>query len=387
MLACFSVYYSKPDTRNVIHYGPPKTVEEYFQQIGRAGRDGLESHCHLMVSESDFDRYHTDFYLGQLQGPAREATVQSIQALREYALDSEGCRRKLLLDYFGQASPFGERCGTCDNCQKQAKFGADATRDFGPLGARLVLCAVDSLKSQGMTPLVKVMTGKPVEDYRYSAPINTATKAMEKWAHQVPKNYPKQAYLKELISTLVSKGYISESTKHATVGGNYQTSWTAYELTRYGRQALYNTSTPIHLAVPDTVRQVEQKEEERRQKVLAKLEERGISRDKVPLEEAKTGDGEVLRAYEKWFSYSENCSNPDRKAQLQKLRSTIEQWRSSTAFRHRMAPGSVLADHKLFALAYTQATLPRGQHLDAPALVATGIRSKELPALVDRIGE
>ena len=59
----FGMGIDKPDTRRVIHYGPPKTVEEYYQQIGRAGRDGLPAECLMFVSDGDFDRYKGDFYV------------------------------------------------------------------------------------------------------------------------------------------------------------------------------------------------------------------------------------------------------------------------------------------------------------------------------------
>ncbi|KAL7562380.1 hypothetical protein ACA910_020720 [Epithemia clementina (nom. ined.)] len=352
----FGMGIDKPDTRSVVHYGPPKTVEEYFQQIGRAGRDGLEATCHMMVSEGDFDRYMGDFYLGQLQGQALEATKRSIKSLRAFALDSEMCRRKGLLDYFGQTSPFGERCGTCDNCQRVTRFGADVKRDFGPIGARLVLYAIANTKPQGLTTLLSIMTGKEVDDYRYKGDKRVATKTIKEMAEKIPQQYPKQPYLREILSSLVAQGLISESSR-----------------------------IPIRLPVPETVREAERKEEERKQKMLAKLEARGITKEKLPAAEVEKGDGEVIRAYDKWMSYLENCKKNERLVQLDSLFSRIEQWRSMAAFKHRMAPSYVLAEHKMFALAYTQATMPPGQHLDLHSLTAAGVRSKEIASLVETL--
>ena len=361
-------------------------MEEYFQQIGRAGRDGLEASCHMIVSEGDFDRYLSDFYLGDLQGMARETTERSIKALRDYALDSEACRRKSLLDYFGQKSPFGERCGTCDSCLKRATFGADAQRDFGPIGARLVLYVVVNTNSQGLSQLLNVMTGKEVEEYRYRLGKFEVMRNVNQFLKKVPQNYPKSQYLREILASLVAKRLVSEATKSTTVSG-YQRSWTVYDITERGRRVLYDTVAPISLPVPDCVRDVERKEEARRKETLDKLEARGISIDKLPAEEVEKGDGEVVRAYTKWLSYLESRSSNDRITQLNKLLSTIEEWRSMAAVQYRMAPGSILAEHKMFALAYTQATMPSGQTLDLESLAGAGLRSKETPALVAALGK
>ena len=75
--------------------------------------------------------------------------------LKAFALDMETCRRKSLLDYFDERPPFGDRCGTCDVCLISQTYGQDAQRDFGPLGARIVLQAVAALKDQGSTNILK----------------------------------------------------------------------------------------------------------------------------------------------------------------------------------------------------------------------------------------
>ena len=52
----------KPDVRRVVHFGPPQTIEQYFQEIGRAGRDGLEAEVLLIANDSEFAKYNGDFY-------------------------------------------------------------------------------------------------------------------------------------------------------------------------------------------------------------------------------------------------------------------------------------------------------------------------------------
>jgi RecQ family ATP-dependent DNA helicase len=385
----FGMGIDKPDTRRVIHYGPPKTLEEYYQQIGRAGRDGLPAECTMFTSETDLDRYKSEFYLGGLTGQAREATVLSMNALRSFSLDAEKCRRKSLLDYFVEVPAFGQRCGTCDTCLSVAKHGADSQRDFSGLGARVVLAAVFSLNEQGLSQIIKVIAGSKVEDYRYAAgkTAPAVQKAMATEKENLSRKYP-QDYYRDLITPLVQKGYLSESSKSATVGG-FQRSWTVYKLTQQGQTACRDNSA-ITLPVPESVRELERKEEVKRKLVLAKLEENGIKIDRLPQEEVEKGDGEVIRAYSKWHSYLESMQRSgqlDRIPQLEALVSVIENWRSETAIKYRMAPGTVLPEHTLVSIAYTTATMSPGMKIDSPSLVAAGVRTRELEGLTNSLGQ
>eukprot|EP00960_Hanusia_phi_P059372 764149-Hanusia_phi.AAC.3 len=117
----FGMGIDKPDIRCVIHYGAPKTFEEYYQHIGRAGRDGLQSECIMVCSDSDFSKYNDDFYLQGLSQDNKEAVMKSTKFLRSFAMEHERCRRKMVLDFFGESSAWGDRCGECDNCGKLAE--------------------------------------------------------------------------------------------------------------------------------------------------------------------------------------------------------------------------------------------------------------------------
>jgi len=111
----FGMGIDKPDIRRVVHYGPPKTVEEYYQHIGRAGRDGLPARCHLIASDADFTAYASDFYTKNLTAERKKEQLASTEALRNIVNCAE-CRRAKLLKFFGETPTWGDSCGTCDNC-------------------------------------------------------------------------------------------------------------------------------------------------------------------------------------------------------------------------------------------------------------------------------
>jgi len=381
----FGMGIDKPDTRRVIHFGPPKTVEEYYQQIGRAGRDNRTAECTMYVNEADFDKYKSDFYLGRLSKMNNEAVLASIIALKSYSLDSRSCRRKTLLDFFQEKPAFGDRCGTCDNCKKVATLDKnDLERDFGPLGARVVLQAVDALNEQGVGTIINVMAGKSVDSYRYRQGISeTSLKdKIQKQKNAVDKKMTQDAF-RELITPLSQRNYLLESSKTSNAN-NYSRTWTVYKLTPKGRSALLDESVPINLPVPESVLKSEEKEKARCKRVLEDLQASGLNISAIPQDEIVAGDGEVIRALSKWNSYLEGMrkrGKEDRVLQLEELLASLEKWRAQTAIQLRMAPGSVLAEQTLFSLAYTAATMPKGLKMEQSSLVAAGVRSRGLAAL------
>lgn len=378
----------QPDTRRVIHWGPPKSVEEYFQQIGRAGRDGLPAECILYTSAGDFDRYLDDFYLKDLPGPARQASVDSTAELKRFAFNREICRRKGLLDFFHQEAAFGERCGTCDNCLALKQYGEDTVRDFS-IEARFVLTAISSLKEPSMGIIEKVLSGQMVEQYRYCPRVSPqslqAILSTKRSALQKHRN--SNQFLKEVIVSLVQRGYLKEATKSATVGGGtYRKSWTVLNVSMAGQSILTNESIRVMLPVPDCLRDAERKDAERRDRVLQNLEAKGVALDKLPSEELERGDGCTIQAYTKWNNYvstQARLGKDDKCAELKELLSLVQDWRSKVAIMHTMAPASVLAEHLMLTVAYTAATLPRGMQVEKAALMAAGARTRELDSLVD----
>lgn len=214
----FGMGINKSDVRTVVHYGCPKNLESYYQEIGRAGRDGKPSDCYLYYSTKDFiiqQRFVNDI------------TDQAYRAVRERLLDimikfvnTDQCRKKIILEYFGDMSSDG-KCNKCDNClnavtKEEAKCDDDKTiKKYGNDMYRLLSVLKDVNCNFGAVVVIGIIRGsksKKIPDRYYKNKFyNTGKSSNDKWWKDLMDNLNDSGYIEQhSVSQMI---YVPKITK------------------------------------------------------------------------------------------------------------------------------------------------------------------------------
>lgn len=338
----FGMGIDKPDVRRVIHYGAPSTLEAYYQQAGRAGRDGFPATCELHYTPGEFLNYRTSkFYRpDHISAEHRDFLDSSCLALQRFAEDTSECRQLLLVRWFGQQQltvADGHRCGMCDNSKALQKSGSQA-RDY-TADAKLIAEALSRMPrtpNQVVDRILKERTDVTLQ----GTPGSTKQHKTE--------------YIKELMQQLKKEGFLTSRTSTFEVGSRgHAVGYESFELTPKAREI---GRIQVLLPVLRVVREEEEKAAARQARDKELLKSAGVDACKIPKEEMKVGRGPTLESELRWartIARFKEGGKEDRLKKLEELYAFLDKWRQEQAAALSMSPFAVLADHVMRTVATT----------------------------------
>ncbi len=194
----FGMGINKSNVRFVVHFDLPKDLENYYQQIGRAGRDGLPADCLLLFSRADAVTLN---FLSDRDAPSqRAAAAARLQAMLAYA-ETDSCRRRPLLSYFGDTE-FADNCGRCDNCLAGERERVDLTVP----AQKFLSCVARTDQIFGATYIIDVLRGSQRKEIltRHHDRLST---------YNIGGDYSKKQW-QQLARQFISAGLLAQDMDH-----------------------------------------------------------------------------------------------------------------------------------------------------------------------------